>query len=67
MSYAGTDCGIDKENIGTSGAEIGGPFGHKKEIGDGRKSSSDDCKVSLIIKKNQKLFSQIAFSAKYLI
>lgn len=41
LSHAGSDCGIAKVNIGTSGAEIGGAFGGEKETGGGRESGSD--------------------------
>jgi len=40
-SPSGSDCGIVNVNIGTSGAEIGGPFGGEKETGGGRESGSD--------------------------
>src|SRR5699024_12185440 len=35
-----SDCGITNANIGTSGAEIGGAFGHQKETGGGRGSGA---------------------------
>lgn len=38
---AGSDWGIANVNIGTSGAEIGGAFGGKKDTGGGRESGSD--------------------------
>jgi aldehyde dehydrogenase (NAD+) len=41
LSHSGSDCGIANENIGTSGAEIGGAFGGEKETGGGRESGSD--------------------------
>jgi aldehyde dehydrogenase (NAD+) len=41
MSAAGSDCGIANDNIGPSGAEIGGAFGGEKETGGGRESGSD--------------------------
>ena len=39
------DCGIANDNIGTSGAEIGGAFGGEKETGGGRESGSDSWKA----------------------
>ena len=45
LSVNGSDCGIANVNIGTSGAEIGGAFGGKKETGGGRESGSDAWKV----------------------
>jgi aldehyde dehydrogenase (NAD+) len=41
LSASGSDCGIANDNIGTSGAEIGGAFGGEKETGGGRESGSD--------------------------
>jgi aldehyde dehydrogenase (NAD+) len=41
LSESGSDCGIAKVNIGTSGAEIGGAFGGEKDTGGGRESGSD--------------------------
>ncbi len=41
LSAAGSDCGIANDNIGPSGAEIGGAFGGEKETGGGRESGSD--------------------------
>jgi aldehyde dehydrogenase (NAD+) len=40
-SATGSDCGIANENIGPSGAEIGGAFGGEKSTGGGRESGSD--------------------------
>ena len=45
LSAAGSDCGIANVNIGTSGAEIGGPIRGEKETGGGRESGSDAWKV----------------------
>ena len=45
LSAAGSDCGIANVNIGTSGAEIGGAFGGKKDTGGGRESGSDAWKA----------------------
>ena len=45
LSQSGSDCGIAKVNIGTSGAEIGGAFGGEKETGGGRESGSDAWKA----------------------
>ena len=45
LSVQGSDCGIANVNIGTSGAEIGGAFGGKKDTGGGRESGSDAWKV----------------------
>jgi aldehyde dehydrogenase (NAD+) len=45
LSAKGSDCGIAKVNIGTSGAEIGGAFGGEKETGGGRESGSDAWKA----------------------
>ena len=41
----GSDCGIAKVNIGTSGAEIEGAFRGEKETDDGRESGSDAWKA----------------------
>ena len=45
LSASGSDCGIAKVNIGTSGSEIGGAFGGEKETGGGRESGSDAWKI----------------------
>ena len=45
LSPRGSDCGIANVNIGTSGAEIGGAFGGKKDTGGGRESGSDSWKA----------------------
>lgn len=45
MSTKGSDCGLVNINIGTSGAEIGGAFGGKKETGGGREAGSDAWKA----------------------
>ena len=45
LSHKGSDCGIANDNIGTSGAEIGGAFGGEKETGGGRESGSDAWKA----------------------
>ncbi len=45
LSAAGSDCGIANVNIGTSGAEIGGPIIIKKKTGGGRESGSDSWKA----------------------
>ena len=44
MSATGSDCGIANDNIGPSGAEIGGAFGGEKETGGGREAGSDSWK-----------------------
>lgn len=41
LSAAGSDCGIAKVNMGTTGADIGGAFGGEKETGGGRTAGSD--------------------------
>ena len=41
LSAAGTDCGIAKVNMGTTGADIGAAFGGEKETGGGRTAGSD--------------------------
>lgn len=41
LSVSGSDCGLAKVIIGTSGAEIGGAFGGKKDTGGGRELGSD--------------------------
>jgi aldehyde dehydrogenase (NAD+) len=45
LSCRGSDCGIAKINIGTSGAEIGGAFGGEKDTGGGREAGSDSWKA----------------------
>ena len=45
LSHRGSDCGIANVNIGTSGAEIGGAFGEKKDTGGGREAGSDSWKA----------------------
>ena len=45
LSASGSDCGIANVNAGTSGAEIGGAFGGKKDTGGGRESGSDAWKA----------------------
>jgi aldehyde dehydrogenase (NAD+) len=45
LSSAGSDCGIANDNIGTSGAEIGGAFGGEKDTGGGREAGSDSWKA----------------------
>jgi aldehyde dehydrogenase (NAD+) len=45
LSHRGSDCGIANVNLGTSGAEIGGPFGGEKDTGGGRESGSDAWKA----------------------
>jgi len=41
LSAQGSDCGIAKVNMGTTGADIGGAFGGEKETGGGRTAGSD--------------------------
>ncbi len=41
LSAAGSDCGIAKVNMGTTGADVGGAFGGEKETGGGRTAGSD--------------------------
>ena len=41
LSAAGSDCGIAKVNMGTTGADIGAAFGGEKETGGGRTAGSD--------------------------
>ena len=41
LSTAGSDCGIAKVNMGTTGADIGAAFGGEKETGGGRTAGSD--------------------------
>jgi len=47
LSARGSDCGIANVHIGTSGAEIGGAFGGKKETGGGRENGSDSWKAHM--------------------
>jgi aldehyde dehydrogenase (NAD+) len=44
MSSEGSDCGIAKGNMGTTGADIGAAFGGEKETGGGRASGSESWK-----------------------
>ena len=44
LSAAGSDCGIAKVNMGTTGADIGAAFGGEKETGGGRTAGSDSWK-----------------------
>ena len=41
LSAQGSDCGIAKVNMGTTGADIGAAFGGEKETGGGRTAGSD--------------------------
>ncbi|MBR0906635.1 aldehyde dehydrogenase family protein [Bradyrhizobium liaoningense] len=41
LSSAGSDCGISRVNMGTTGADIGAAFGGEKETGGGRTAGSD--------------------------
>ena len=41
LSAAGSDCGIARVNMGTTGADIGAAFGGEKETGGGRTAGSD--------------------------
>jgi aldehyde dehydrogenase (NAD+) len=41
LSAVGSDCGIAKVNMGTTGADIGAAFGGEKETGGGRTAGSD--------------------------
>lgn len=41
LSASGTDCGIAKVNMGTTGADVGAAFGGEKETGGGRTAGSD--------------------------
>lgn len=41
LSAAGSDCGIVRVNMGTTGADIGAAFGGEKETGGGRTAGSD--------------------------
>lgn len=45
LSAAGSDCGIAKVNMGTTGADIGAAFGGEKETGGGRASGSESWKA----------------------
>jgi aldehyde dehydrogenase (NAD+) len=40
LSAAGSDCGIAKVNMGTTGADVGAAFGGEKETGGGRTAGS---------------------------
>lgn len=44
LSAEGSDCGIAKVNMGTTGADIGAAFGGEKETGGGRTAGSDSWK-----------------------
>jgi aldehyde dehydrogenase (NAD+) len=44
LSAQGSDCGIAKVNMGTTGADIGAAFGGEKETGGGRTAGSDSWK-----------------------
>lgn len=44
LSAAGSDCGIAKVNMGTTGADVGAAFGGEKETGGGRTAGSDSWK-----------------------
>ncbi|MGF7111582.1 aldehyde dehydrogenase (NAD+) [Pseudomonas laurylsulfatiphila] len=41
LSASGSDCGIAKVNMGTTGADVGAAFGGEKETGGGRTAGSD--------------------------
>ena len=41
LSAAGSDCGIAKVNMGTTGADVGAAFGGEKSTGGGRTAGSD--------------------------
>lgn len=41
LSAAGSDCGIARINMGTTGADVGAAFGGEKETGGGRTAGSD--------------------------
>ncbi|MFJ2992856.1 aldehyde dehydrogenase family protein [Pandoraea sp. NPDC087047] len=41
LSAEGSDCGIAKVNMGTTGADVGASFGGEKETGGGRTAGSD--------------------------
>jgi aldehyde dehydrogenase (NAD+) len=45
LSANGSDCGIAKVNMGTTGADIGAAFGGEKETGGGRASGSESWKA----------------------
>ena len=57
QSHWGSDSGIAKLNIGTSGAEIGGAFGGEKDTGGGRESGSDAWKIYMRRQTNTINFS----------
>ncbi len=44
LSAAGSDCGIVRVNMGTTGADVGSAFGGEKETGGGRTAGSDSWK-----------------------
>jgi aldehyde dehydrogenase (NAD+) len=44
LSAAGSDCGIVRINMGTTGADVGAAFGGEKETGGGRTAGSDSWK-----------------------
>ncbi|HUH86517.1 MAG TPA: aldehyde dehydrogenase family protein [Pusillimonas sp.] len=44
LSAAGSDCGIAKVNMGTTGADVGAAFGGEKGTGGGRTAGSDSWK-----------------------
>ena len=41
LSAEGSDCGITRINMGTTGADVGAAFGGEKETGGGRTAGSD--------------------------
>jgi aldehyde dehydrogenase (NAD+) len=41
LSAEGSDCGITRVNMGTTGADVGAAFGGEKETGGGRTAGSD--------------------------
>ena len=41
LSARGSDCGIVRVNMGTTGADVGSAFGGEKETGGGRTAGSD--------------------------
>jgi aldehyde dehydrogenase (NAD+) len=45
LSAEGSDCGIAKVNMGTTGADVGAAFGGEKETGGGRTAGSDAWKA----------------------
>jgi aldehyde dehydrogenase (NAD+) len=45
FSAEGSDCGIAKVNMRTTGADVGLAFGAEKEAGSGRTAGSDALKV----------------------